>query len=111
MDIALQAAHEEADKRAAAVAAVAGLAAAAAAVAAAGAAAVFGHLVFFLVFGQWCSRQKSAAAVRLHSGLLMLQTHAGFVDLTSALCSSSRMSSPLWNWCCCCIGLAPYLVM
>ena len=46
--IALQAAHEEADKRPAAVAAVAGLAAAAAAVAAAGAAACFWPLVFLL---------------------------------------------------------------
>ena len=38
------------------------------------------------------------------------KTHAGSVDLTSALCASSRMSSPLWNCCsltwltqrCCC---------
>ena len=48
--------------------------------------------------------------MRLHSGLQISRNHAGSVDLTSALCASSRMSSPLWNccsltwatqWCCC----------
>ena len=53
-----------------------------------------------LLLAGCCCKSAMVENVEMFCGCINhFKTHAGSVDLTSALCAPSRMSSPLWNCC------------